>query len=116
MRSIRRRSPAALRDYLASFDAGGQVEAFFGEPRIAGKYYYNDELKGFNFERRRMKFSQALATIVASLDQPGSESVYVGSVPANDYLPGFAASNPMPADTRIPAATDLLMARQKISH
>jgi hypothetical protein len=90
------RSPEALRNYLASFDAGGQVEAFFGEPHIAGKYYYNDDLKGFNFERRRMKFSQALATIVASLEQPGSASVYVGSVPANDYLPGFAASNPMP--------------------
>jgi len=90
------RSPEVLRNYLASFDAGGQVEAFFGEPHIDGKYYYNDDLKGFNFERRRMKFSQALDTIVASLDQPGSASVYVGSVPANDYLPGFAASNPMP--------------------
>jgi hypothetical protein len=33
---------------------------------------------------------------VASLDRPESPSVYVGSVPANDFLPGFAAQNPMP--------------------
>jgi hypothetical protein len=90
------RSPEALKDYLSPFDAGGQIEAFFGEPQIAGKYYYNDDLKGFNFERRRMRFSDALATIVSSLDQAGSPSVYLGSVPAHDFLPGFAAQNPMP--------------------
>ena len=43
-----------------------------------------------------MKFSAALDTIVSSLDRAGAPSVYVGSVPANDFLPGFAARNPMP--------------------
>lgn len=35
-----RESPRALMSYLARFDAGGQIEVFFGEPAIAGKYYY----------------------------------------------------------------------------
>jgi hypothetical protein len=91
-----RRSAQQFRDHLAPFDAGGEIEAFFGDPRIAGKYYYNEDLKGFNFERRRMKFSAALETIVSHLDRPGLQSVYIGSVPANDFLPGFAAQNPMP--------------------
>ncbi|MEO8114760.1 MAG: cupin-like domain-containing protein, partial [Phenylobacterium sp.] len=60
------RSPQAFRDYLSPFAAPGQVEAFFGEPRIAGKYYYSDDLKGFNFERRRMGFSEAVDAMVAS--------------------------------------------------
>jgi Cupin-like domain len=86
-------SPAAFRDYLAPFDAGVQTEAFFGEPRIAGKYYYRDDLQGFNFERRRMRFADALETIVTTLDRPGSPSVYVGSVPTNQCLPGFSDQN-----------------------
>jgi hypothetical protein len=53
-------------------------------------------LKGFNFERKRMSFSAALDTIVSNLDRPGSPSVYLGSIPVNDRLPGFAAQNPMP--------------------
>src|SRR5262249_34286310 len=54
------RAPAAFRDYLRQFDSGEQTEAFFGEPQIAGKYYYRDDLQGFNFERRRMRFDDAL--------------------------------------------------------
>jgi Cupin-like domain len=90
------RSPEAFRDYLAQFDAGGQAEAFVGAPQIAGKYYYSDDLKGFNFERRPMRLSQALDAIVSTAGQPGAPSIYVGSLPTNDYLPGFSAQNPMP--------------------
>jgi hypothetical protein len=91
-----RLSPAAVRDHLKPLDAGGEIEAFFGAPAIAGKYFYTEDLKGFNFERRRMKFVAALESIVASVGVPGSPSIYVGSVPTSDFLPGFAALNPMP--------------------
>ncbi len=86
-------SVAAFRDYVAQFDAGSQAEAFFGDPRIAGKYYYSDDLKGFNFERRRMSFAAALNAIVAGVGSAGSQSVYLGSVPTDDCIPGFSAQN-----------------------
>jgi len=92
-------SPRGLRDYLARFDGGAQVEAFCGDPAIRGKYYYNPGLQGFNFERRMMKLSDAVDSILAAVEQPGAQSVYVGSMPANDCLPGFAADNPMPLVT-----------------
>jgi Cupin-like domain len=88
-------SPSAFKDYLLPFDAGVQMEAFFGEPRIAGKYYYADDLKGFNFERRKMRLGDGIEAIVANLDHP-AQSVYVGSLPIAEYLPGLAAQNPMP--------------------
>jgi hypothetical protein len=91
-----RESPARLKDYLSAFDVGGRVEAYLGEPAIAGKYYYVPDLKGFNFERRMMKLLEALQLMVASLEGTGAPSIYVGSVPTGDALPGFAASNPMP--------------------
>jgi hypothetical protein len=89
-------SPMAVQDHLSALDAGGEIEAFFGAPAIAGKYFYAADMKGFNFERRRMKFSTALESIVSSVGVPDSPSVYVGSVPTHDFLPGFAALNPMP--------------------
>ncbi|MDE2163398.1 MAG: cupin-like domain-containing protein [Alphaproteobacteria bacterium] len=89
-------SPVAFKDYVQQFDNGGQMEAFFGEPRIAGKYYYNDDLKGFNFERKRMSFANALDTIVSTLGRQDSPSIYVGSVVIDAFLPGFTAQNAMP--------------------
>jgi hypothetical protein len=91
-----RLSPRSVCDHLLPWDAGGQIDAFFGAAAIAGKYYYTDDLKGFNFERRRMNLRDALEAIVAYVDVPDSPSVYMGSVPAEDYLPGFAAVNAMP--------------------
>lgn len=89
-------SPGRLKDYLSAFDVGGRVEAYLGDPAIAGKYYYAPDFKGFNFERRTMKLLDALQVMVESLERADAPSVYVGSVPTGDSLPGFAASNPMP--------------------
>ena len=89
-------SPRALASYLAPFDTGARVETFFGDPAIAGKYYYGEGLKGFNFERRMLKFPEALQAVVDAVERPGGRSVYAGSVSCRDCLPGFAASNPMP--------------------
>ncbi len=94
--AVRAAGPAAFRDYLARFDAGGEMDAFFGEPQIAGKYYYAEGLNGFNFERRKMRFAAALDTMLSHLGRADAQSVYVGSIPADDYLPGFSAQNPMP--------------------
>jgi hypothetical protein len=94
--AVRAAAPAAFRDYLAPFDVGGEMDAFFGEPRIAGKYYYAEGLNGFNFERRKMRFAAALDTMLSHLDKADAQSVYVGSIPVDDYLPGFSAQNPMP--------------------
>jgi Cupin-like domain len=89
-------SPARLKDYLAAFDVGGRVEAYLGSPEIEGKYYYGRDLKGFNFERRMMKLLDALQVMLQSLEDPAAPTIYVGSVPTGDSLPGFASSNPMP--------------------
>ena len=90
------RSPLQFRDYVSQFDAGGQTEVFIGEPRIAGKYYYSDDLKGFNFARSRMSFADALDSIIATAGREGQRSMYVGSLPTEPYLPGFATRNALP--------------------
>jgi hypothetical protein len=87
------RSAEDFQAYLARFDNGGEAETFVGDPKIAGKYYYAEGLKGFNFERRRMRFADALSAMVATHGQSGAQTMYLGSVTVNDYLPGFAEHN-----------------------
>lgn len=89
-------SPRALVAYLSTFDAARQIEVFFGDPAIAGKYYYGEDLKGFNFDRRAMRFRDAMQAVLDAIDHPGGKSVYVGSVPCRECLPGLAAANPLP--------------------
>lgn len=89
-------SIGSLKDYLTPFDAQRPVEVFFGDPAIAGKYYYKAGLQGFNFERRVLPLMDAIDRIREALERPGGQSVYIGSLPAAECLPGFAAANPMP--------------------
>jgi hypothetical protein len=89
-------SPSAFRAYLGRFDAGHEMEAFFGAPEIGGKYYYAGGLDGFNFERRQMRLSAALDIILSGARGPSGASLYAGSLPVQDYLPGFSAENAMP--------------------
>ena len=98
------RSPASFDDYVSQFDAGKVAEAFIGEPHIAGKYFYSDDLERFNFARERMPFGDALGRIVATSGLTDQRSMYLGSLPIDDYLPGFGAENSLSIiDGAIPA-------------
>jgi len=81
-----------VHEYLAAFDVGARVEAFLGDRSIAGKYYYAADFKGFNFERRELKFLDALA-LMRDPPAPTGRTVYVGSVPLSVCMPGFAPAH-----------------------
>jgi len=86
-------SRSALLAYLAGFDAGHLAEAFIGAPDIAGRYDYAENLDGFNFAREPMPLADALARIAAAADDAQAPSIYVGSLPVERYLPGFAEAH-----------------------
>jgi hypothetical protein len=89
-------SSMQFKEYLSRFSNAGEVEAFIGQPQIAGKYYYDENLEGFNFSRARMRFTDALDQIVSTSTHAGKCTMYVGSLPTEQYLPGFAAENSLP--------------------
>ena len=90
------RSVQDIQQYLARLDNGSQADAFVADRKIAGKYYYAEGLKGFNFERRRMRLIDAVNAMVTSIGKPDEPTMYMGSLPADEYLPGFAAQNALP--------------------
>jgi hypothetical protein len=86
-------SRQALAAYLGRYDAGYKAEAFRGGPAIAGRYHYGGDLEGFNFERQTLGLSEALALIAECAAEPERGTLYLGSLPANRHMPGFAAEN-----------------------
>ncbi|HVI99327.1 MAG TPA: cupin-like domain-containing protein [Sphingomonas sp.] len=83
----------ALFGYLAQFDSGATGEAFIGAPDIGGRYHYGEGPGGFNFVRETMGLTALLARIEDRLDKPDAESIYLGSIPTDTLMPGFAAEN-----------------------
>ena len=88
-----RTSPKALCDYIRSFDQGRPVETFVGPPQIKGRFWYRDDMRGFNFERKIEPFQTAVERILAHLPDADPPSLYAGAVPTAQNFPGFARDN-----------------------
>lgn len=89
------RSWSSLADYLGRFDNGAPGQAFLGDPEISGRYFYRDDLDGFNFTREDLRVSEGMERIGANAES-GAATLYMGSLPADDHLPGFADENRLP--------------------
>ena len=86
-------STQAIRDYLLRFDAGRSMRALFGDSAIEGRFFYDRDMRGFNFERRDVKLREALDRLLESPGAGPSPAAYIESTPIAEHLPGFTAEN-----------------------
>ena len=91
-----RQGPRALGDYLRGMDQGKQVAVLEGPPSIRGQFFYRDDMRGLNFERRPATISAIIDRLLAQMDDPNPVALYVESTPAQEHLPAFAAANEQP--------------------
>lgn len=96
-------SPHDIADYLTAMASDGKVMTFLGKPEMAGRFFYREDMRGFNFERREIAIKNVIAKLLEIADDATAPiSIYAGAGPSSDLFPGFAAENPMPLlDTRI---------------
>ncbi|MEP9359733.1 cupin-like domain-containing protein [Sphingomonas sp. KR3-1] len=90
-------SDEAACDYLLGFDRGASAEAFVGPPAINGRFFYSDDMRGFNFERRKGRFADLLRYVLGLRGKDEVPAVYAGAVETAQALPGFAGANQLPA-------------------
>lgn len=83
------RGEASILDHLRTFDAGREAEIFVGPAEIDQRYYYDDDLSGFNFQRQSVSFAEGLNRIAQGADRRGESTLYMGSLPCERYLPGI---------------------------
>jgi hypothetical protein len=87
-----RRSPAALTAYLGQYDAGEKIAVCVGPPAIKGRFFYRDDLRGFNFDRvERTLLSTLKALTATELHEPPGIAMQAFSIA--DNLPGFRDDN-----------------------
>ena len=91
-----RESPRAMANYLRALDNGTPTDTMIGAPAIGGHFFYNDDLNGYNFERRPLRIAEALDRLMQLLEHPDPEAIYVGSVPTPKNFPAFTRDNTLP--------------------
>lgn len=91
-----KQSPQAVMDYLGSFDSGRPVVGYTGAPEITGRFFYNADMTGLNFEAKRVSLKEFLGRIAQHLRDPSAPSFYIGSTDLDLYLPGLHAQNALP--------------------
>ena len=86
--------------YLSRFWTEAPVTAYAGHESIGGRFFYNEDCTGFNFERGRATLADILRTLADPRREARLATVYVGATPVDQWLPGFRAENdaPAPAD------------------
>jgi hypothetical protein len=91
-----RHSELALCDYLRRYASGTPAEACFGHAPMRGRFFYNEDLSGFNFERRSVAVAELLDFLLQLRGQPESAYAYAGAVRMRESLPGLLEDNPSP--------------------
>ena len=83
---------ASATRYLSRFWSNAPLTVYAGDASIDGRFFYDTDCTGFNFRSGKA----TLAQVLERLGEPRDESLatlYVGSTPVDDWLPGFRADN-----------------------
>ena len=104
--AIGRQGPAATAAYLRRFDSGRPLGIFAGPPMIGGRFFYRDDLRGFNFDRGQVLLGPLLDALLVEAENPVPPALYAGANAAPDHFPGWMQDNPLPL--AIPTATPRL--------
>ena len=84
-------SSEAAMDYLKGFYQGKPVTLYVAEPRQGGRFFYNDDVSGLNFQAGRASLGDALDRMQAHLGDPDPPAFYIGSTDLDLFLPGLRA-------------------------
>ncbi len=95
---VARRSPADLVGYLKGLDSGLSADIMEGPPDLKGKFFYREDMQGFNFAKYRAPVAETLDRILANAGPGDGRAIYMGSLPIRKHLPVFEARNPCPFD------------------
>ncbi|MCC5069830.1 cupin-like domain-containing protein [Xanthomonas campestris] len=108
-------SAQAAAQYLRRFDRGEAVVAQVGPPEIAGRFFYNADMSGFNFRPERVPLAVVLETLLRDLEVAQPPAIYVGSTTLDTYLPGLRADNPIALPQAAPLASIWIGNRTRIA-
>ena len=96
------RGSAEIAHYLRAHWQGATVGMLIGPPEIEGRFFYNDTLDGFNFQREKGRLADVIDSLVKLAPLERAPALYVGSTTVETALPGFRAANDINLGQRSP--------------
>ena len=88
-----RRGRRAVADYIAGLDCGRPAEVMIGAPAIGGRFFYSDDVRGFNFQRKAVPLGVLLGKLLEVEANALAPALYAGGVAVSEHLPGWEAAN-----------------------
>ncbi|KQM98745.1 cupin-like domain-containing protein [Sphingomonas sp. Leaf25] len=85
----------AMAHYIAGFDTGQQVDLMVGQAAIEGRFFYSDDLRGFNFRRLPAAITVLLGELLRLAAETRPPALYAGAAAAAECLPGWTDANPI---------------------
>lgn len=111
------RGHADAAGYLAGFipPAAPPAAVTVGPPEIAGRFFYDAAMQGFNFRREQVPLDVVLRTLLRYAHDPAPPAIYVASTTIDTWLPGFNAANAVDLGARAPLASIWIGNRTRIA-
>lgn len=64
------------------------------------RFFYGENLQGFNFRREPVALTAALNTLLRDRARPDAPTIYLGATTCDTFLPGLCADNPLDLNGR----------------
>ncbi|RZJ10726.1 MAG: cupin-like domain-containing protein [Rubrivivax sp.] len=87
-----KRSDADFCDYVRRFGGQRPLMLWRGGPEIRGRFFYNEDFSGFNFQR----VTQPFGGLMDELQAGTQDTLYLGSTEIENGFPGLDRENAMP--------------------
>jgi len=79
--------PEPLAKTLHSTATDEPFQAWIAKPEVDGRFNYNEDFSGFNFERRTATLEQMLDLLISQIGHPHPHSMYAGGIPIPKHFP-----------------------------
>lgn len=88
--------PAATASYLRRFAGGRPLHMFAAAPEANGRFFYDEDVRGFNFRSAQVLLPVLLDALLAEAGRPDPAAIYAGSAKTSEAYPGWAEENELP--------------------
>ena len=82
-----------IADYLKARDTGAKFDMLVGTPEIKGRFFYNADMTGLNFERRPATVSDIANELLAAANEDLPPSYAAQAIEARASVPAFLDEN-----------------------
>ncbi|OYU46599.1 MAG: cupin [Burkholderiales bacterium PBB4] len=92
-------------DYLRSFGGTSKVGLWHGAPDMGGRFFYNADFTGFNFQRVVGQCGALLDELLAQVQNLHPPALYLGSTELEGSFPGLRRNNDLALTAQDPLAS-----------